>query len=64
MCTIALSDGPTKRKTIFGNNTNKKELSVTIQNLSETLTYIKKKYTKLPKIVDININLFQLKITK
>ena len=64
MCTIALSDGPTKRKTIFGNNTNKKELSVTFQNLSETLTYIKKKYTKLPKIVDININLFQLKITK
>ena len=64
MCTIALSDGPTKRKTIFGDNTNKKELSVTIQNLSETLTYIKKKYTKLPKIVDININLFQLKITK
>ena len=64
MCTIALSDGPTKRKTIFGNNTNKKELSVTIQNLSEILTYIKKKYTKLPKIVDININLFQLKITK
>ena len=63
MCTIALSDGPTKRKTIFGNNTNKKELSVTIQNLSEILTYIKKKYTKLPKIVDININLFQLKIT-
>ena len=64
MCTIALSDGPTKRKTIFGNNTNKKELSVTIQNLSETLTYIKKKYTKLPKIVDININLFKLKMTK
>ena len=46
MCTIALSDGPTKRKTIFGNNTNKKELSVTIQNLSETLTYMKKKLKK------------------
>ena len=44
MCTIALSDGPTKRKTIFGDNTNKKELSITIQNLSETLTYMKKKF--------------------